>query len=120
MGRSVAAGFIHVTMNKLEFVGLDGIHINASNQIVRDEPLYSVGTWDIDKQAYTPQRGLTVPAFNMTWRQLVIAVRELRKMGFEAHRRRDSDGSYDDNDPNVLIERTDGRYWKEIRRDWRR
>lgn len=41
------------------------------------EALYSVGTWYVNKQAYTPQRGLTVPSFNMNWRQLVVAVREL-------------------------------------------
>lgn len=28
-------------------------------------PLYSVGTWDTDLQAYTPQDGLTVPSQNV-------------------------------------------------------
>lgn len=32
--------------------------------------LYSVGTWDMDRQAYTPQYGLTVPSFNITLAQL--------------------------------------------------
>ena len=35
-------------------------------------PLYSVGTWDTDKQAYTPQRGLSVPSFNITLAQLRV------------------------------------------------
>lgn len=82
--------------------------------------LYSVGTWDSNKQAYTPQRGLTVPSFNMTWRQLVIAVRELKRLDYSAHRVRGTDGEYADNDWSVLIERTDGKHWKEIMKGWRR
>ena len=39
-------------------------------------------------------------------------------MGYTAHRRRDADGSYDDNDFLVLVERTDGMCWKEIRKSW--
>jgi len=84
------------------------------------KPLYSVGTWDTDKQAYTPQRGLSVPSFNCTLSQLRQAIRDLRKCGYLAHRVRDSEGSHDDNDPAVLIERTDGMHWKEIRKKWRR
>lgn len=84
------------------------------------EPLYSVGTWDTEKQAYTPQRGLTVPSFNITLPQLRQAIRELKRLGYSCHRRRDADGTYDDNDWSVLIERTDGKPWREIRRDWDR
>lgn len=84
------------------------------------EPLYSVGTWDTFRQAYTPQSGLSVPSFNMTGRQLLQAVRELRRIGYSLHRRRDADGDYEDNDPMVLIERTDGLHWKKIRRSWDR
>lgn len=80
-------------------------------------PLYSIGTWDIDKQAYTPQ---TVPAYNMTLAQLRQAVRDLRSEGYTAHRIRDSDGDYEDNDTNVLIERTDGASVLSIRRNWKR
>jgi len=79
-------------------------------------PLYSVGTWDPHKQAYTPQRGLSVPSFNITQAQLRVALKELRGMGYAAHRRRDADGSHDDNDFFVLVERTDGMCWKEIRK----
>lgn len=82
--------------------------------------LYSVGTWDTDKQAYTPQPGLTVPSFNITLGQLRQALKQLRRLGYSAHRRRDADGSHDDNDWAVLVERTDGRHWKEIRRSWNR
>jgi len=83
-------------------------------------PLYSVGTWDAERQDYTPQRGLSVPAFNITLQQLRQALRELRSLGYTCHRRRDSSGSYDDNDWAVLVERTDGRHWKSIRRGWDR
>lgn len=82
--------------------------------------LYSVGTWDTDKQAYTPQQGVTVPAFNCTLAQLRQAIRELRQMGYSAHRFRDHDGTHEDNDWAVLVERTDGKHWKEIRKGWRR
>jgi hypothetical protein len=84
------------------------------------EPLYSVGTWDTWKNRYTPQRGLTVPSFNISLAQLRVAIRELRKMRYTAHRRRDEDGEHDDNDTAVLIERTDGAHWKEIMQGWKR
>ncbi len=82
--------------------------------------LYSVGTWDTKKQAYTPQRGLSVPSFNITLGQLRVAMKELREMGYSCHRYRAADGTYDDNDWCVLIERTDGMHWKEIRKSWNR
>lgn len=84
------------------------------------EPLFSAGTWDAYRQAYTPQKGLSVPAFNIPMRQLIVAVRDLKRMGYSAHRFRDADGNYEDNDWSVLIERTDGQHWKEIRRSWAR
>ena len=82
--------------------------------------LYSVGTWDAKRQSYTPQRGLSVPSFNITLSQLRTALKELRSMGYSAHRTRSEDGEHEDNDWAVLVERTDGKCWKEIRRDWRR
>jgi len=82
--------------------------------------LYSVGTWDAYWQRYTPQRGLTVPSFNITRSQLRVAIRDLRRLGYSAHRRRDSDGEHSDNDVSVLIERTDGAHWKEIMKGWKR
>jgi hypothetical protein len=82
--------------------------------------LYSIGTWDERKQAYTPQRGLSVPSFNITRAQLRIAMKELRAMCYSVHRFRAADGTYDDNDWCVLIERTDGKHWKQIMKDWQR
>lgn len=82
--------------------------------------LYSIGTWDTKKQAYTPQRGLSVPSFNITRGQLRQAMKELRELGYSVHRYRAADGTHDDNDWCVLIERTDGRHWKEIRKNWKR
>ncbi len=70
--------------------------------------LYSVGTWDTDTQAYTPQAGLTVPSVNVPWRTLLQVMRQLRGMGYSAHRRRDAAGEHEDNDWCVLVERTDG------------
>jgi hypothetical protein len=71
-------------------------------------PLYSVGTWDTDEQAYTPQAGLTVPSQNVPLPGLLAVLRQLRSMGYTAHRYRDADGCHDDNDWSVLVERTDG------------
>lgn len=84
------------------------------------QPLYSVGTWDTFKSAFTPQRGLSVPSLNITKAQLRQALHELRAMDYSAHRRRDADGGYEDNDFNVLVERTDGLPWREILKGWRR
>lgn len=83
-----------------------------------NEALYSVGTWNTEKQAYTPQDGLSVPSFNITLAQLRQALRDLRQMGYRCHRFRDPDGGHEDNDWSVLVERNDGRSWKEIRRGW--
>ncbi len=44
------------------------------------EPRYSVGTWDSEAQAYTPQVGVTVPSINITLAQLRQAVRDLRRL----------------------------------------
>lgn len=84
------------------------------------EPLYSIGTWATDQQSYTPHLGLSVPAFNITRRQLRQALRELRDRGYSCHRYRDSDGGHRDSDFSVLVERTDGKPVKEIRRGWQR
>lgn len=69
------------------------------------QPLYSVGTWDTDLQAFTPQDGLTVPSQNV----LLAVLRQLRKIGYSAHYQRDPEGGHDYNDPMVLVERTDGK-----------
>lgn len=89
------------------------------------QPLYSVGTWDEELQAYTPQIGMTVPAFNITIGQLRQAVRDLRRLGYTAHRKRDPSAGdealmYEDNDWAVLIERTDGKPEEKILRGWMR
>lgn len=82
-------------------------------------PLYSVGTWDSESQAYTPQVGLSVPWCNVPIATLRQALRELRRMGYAADRKRDSNGDYD-SDPAVLVERTDGKPEAEILKEWER
>ena len=82
--------------------------------------LYSVGSWDTDIQAYSPQEGLSVPSFNVPLAVLVKIIRELRTMGYSCHRFRDADGGHEDNDWSVLIERTDGKPEEKIREEWRR
>lgn len=72
-------------------------------------PLYSIGTWDTDRQAYTPQEGLTVPCINVPLATMRQVVRELRSMGYSCHRVRGADGEHWENDWTVLIERTDGK-----------
>jgi hypothetical protein len=82
--------------------------------------LYSIGTWDTDAQAYTPQNGLSRSPINCTWRDLLQICRELCRMGYSCHYVRDADGSHDYNDPTVLIERTDGMAPEEIFKSWER
>lgn len=82
-------------------------------------PLYSAGTWDMEMQAYTPQ-ACSPPAVNIDRRQLRVVLKSLRRLGYSAHRRRCEDGSYDDNDFYVLVERTDGMPEAEILEAWKR
>lgn len=82
-------------------------------------PLYSIGTWDIEQQAYTPPVGME-NCVNITRSELKKRILALRGMGYSVHRRRGVDGDYDDNDWAVLIERTDGRDEEEISKDWER
>lgn len=81
-------------------------------------PLYSIGTWDTDLSAFTPQTG--VPAFNLTLPQLRQSMRTLRAIGYTCHRLRDANGDHDNNDSSVLIERTDGQAEAEILEGWKR
>ncbi len=83
------------------------------------EALYSIGTWDTDLQAYSPQPGVP-KSINITLHELRAAMKLLRRMGYSCHRFRDADGTHDDNDWMVLIERTDGKSESEIRESWRR
>lgn len=84
------------------------------------KPLYSVGTWDTNKQAYTPQRGGR--CINISLRQLRAVLKRLRAIGYTAHRfgPKDDMGYREHNDSEVIIERTDGRSRKLILADWER
>jgi hypothetical protein len=84
------------------------------------QPLYSVGTWDTNEQAYTPQAGLSVPSFNIDLWTLKRALKELKEFGYECHRIRSEDGEHEDNDFNVLVERTDGKSETDIMKGWER
>lgn len=82
--------------------------------------LYSIGTWDTDACGYTPQVGLSLHPLNVPWTGLLQICRELCRMGYSCHYRRDPDGSHTDNDPTVLIERTDGESEAVILKQWER
>ena len=84
------------------------------------ESLYSVGTWDTKKSAYTLQRGLPTRAINVTRSVLKKVMRQLQDYGYSVHRRRDRDGDYSDNATSVLIERTDGMPVSKILENWKR
>lgn len=66
---------------------------------------YRVLTYDIDEDEYTPQSGLSLPWCGLTLWRLKQALRELRGMGYQCHRRRAEDGSHFDNDRWVLVQR---------------
>lgn len=80
---------------------------------------YSVGTWDSEAQAYTPQIGLD-KSFHLTLAELRQAVRRLKRLGYSCHRRRNERGEHECNDWCVLIERTDGMSESEILEGWKR
>lgn len=83
------------------------------------EPLYSIGTWDTNAQAYTPHCG--VPAFNLTRRQLVKSIRMLQQTGmYTCHRYGNATQDMRDSDTSVLVERTDGKPPGEILVEWER
>jgi len=73
----------------------------------------------MDLQAYTPQVGLQ-NCLNITATELLQRMHALRDIGYSVHRRRDMDGTHEDNDWVVLIERTDGKPVEEILRGWQR
>lgn len=57
--------------------------------------LYSVSTWDCERQTYTPQSGLRAPSQRITLYDLRRVLRELRdEFGYSCHR----------NDTSVLVE----------------
>lgn len=84
------------------------------------KPLYSVGTYDYDRTAYTPQTGAG-RSINVSLRQLRRVLKRLRQMGYSAHR---VGNTHNDNtrhsDPDVLVERTDGMTKAEILERWDR
>lgn len=88
------------------------------------QPLYSIGTWDPELEAFTPQNG--VPAFNLTRKQLVASIRMLQDCGYTCHRfrERDENGDLDDwaydSDTFVMIQRTDGMSEEAILKEWKR
>jgi hypothetical protein len=86
------------------------------------EPLYSIGTWDTDEQAFRPHPNC--PKLNQTRAELVQSMRVLQQYGYTCHRygnkRTEEDGGLRDSDVSVLIERTDGKPESEILKGWER
>lgn len=82
------------------------------------KPKYSVGTWDADKQAYTPQAGIR-RSINISLRELRRVLKQLRRMGFSAHRCGNKEDGHD-SDWTVLVERTDGEKRDAILKRWAR
>lgn len=81
---------------------------------------YSVGTYDYERTAYTPQRGAG-RSINISLRQLRRVLKRLRRMGYGAWRVGNTrDESTRDSDPDVLVERTDGMTKDEILKRWDR
>lgn len=81
-------------------------------------PLYSVGTYDFEIAAYTPQFS-DERAFNLTLHDLRRELHALREVGYSAHRFRQEDGLRN-SDSDVLVERTDGLPAAEILEGWKR
>lgn len=94
--------------------------LDGFRQHVVGTGLFSIGTWDGEQQAYTPQGGCRTPWLNVDRRGLRAHLKELRRMGYSAHRKRDQDGEHEDNDTSVLVERTDGMLAEDILASWER
>jgi hypothetical protein len=82
------------------------------------QPVYSIGTWDTVKQAFTPH--MDAPAFNLTRAELVRSIRLIRADGYTVHRRGNMNDGHYDNDTGVMIQRTDGMSVDEILETWQR
>jgi hypothetical protein len=67
------------------------------------EPLYSIGTYNVEEKAFTPQQGMTVDWANITLPRLRTAMRELQGMGYSCHRTQ-----HGDSDLAAMIERVSG------------
>lgn len=84
---------------------------------------YAIGTWDPEAQGFTPHPGLDW--YNLTRRELVVVMRELRECGYTCHRVRDRDenGQHTgevESDVSVLIESVDGRTPEQVLNNWKR
>jgi hypothetical protein len=84
----------------------------------RSESLYSIGTWDVEEQAYLPHPGMR--CINISRKQLVLVMRHLRKCGYTCHRYGNTRTDDRDSDTAVVIERTDGKPRKDILEGWKR
>ena len=60
------------------------------------EPTYEITTWDMDKQEFTPQRGIQTPAVGQSG--LRRSLRAAENFGYDVRRR----GGY-----SILVERVD-------------
>lgn len=83
------------------------------------QPLYSVGTWDTDRQGFTRDKRISVRSINVDKATLRQVLKELRHWGYDANRVRFDDGSRD-SDPYVIVERTDGESYRSILERWKR
>lgn len=68
---------------------------------------YTVLTWDLELQQFTPQTGMSVPHEGLTIHGLRAALKDLRAMGYSCHRTRDRHGRHDNNDAWVMVERSE-------------
>ena len=111
-----------ITENKEHFSRLakrmESARAEVTVKIHREEPFYSIGTWDVILQAFTPH--YEVPAFNLTRAELVKSIRLLRGHGYLVDRTGNTASGHDNNDTNVIIERTDGMSEAKILKSWGR
>lgn len=83
------------------------------------KPLYSIGVWDMDDEAYIPALS-SKESLNIDRRELRRQMKHLRACQYTVHRKRGFSGDHDDNDTSVYIERTDGKPAAEILEGWKR
>lgn len=106
--------------NVTDAIRLAAIELDNLRRRLVGDGLFSIGTWDGEKQGYTSQGGCQTPWMNVNKAGLRAHLKELKTMGYSCHRKRDESGEHDANDWTVLVERTDGASEAEILKSWER
>lgn len=91
-------------------------------KIPKPKPLYSIGTWNPETNGFTPHETADTPCVNVDTHGLRRHLKELRRVGYTCRRVRvaTENGWQWNDDPWVLVQRTDGMPLAKILELWKR